>query len=98
MSAADNIAEMTPFLLTFSVARGSAKRIFAVIDRLSNIDPINSSGDQLNPSDVNGDIEFKNVCFSYPSRPDVQVYLISRNNLISLFDMLLTRISCLIFM
>lgn len=64
---------MTPFLLTFSVARGSAKQIFAVIDRSSRIDPIKKTGNELNVTNVNGKIEFKNICFSYPSRPDVQV-------------------------
>lgn len=73
VSAADNASETTPFLLTFSVARGSAKSIFAVIDRISNIDPINNGGEKIQPNDVNGHIEFRNVCFSYPSRSDVQV-------------------------
>lgn len=76
VSAADNATETTPFLLTFSVARGSAKNIFAVIDRISKIDPINNSGEKLKPNDINGHIEFRNVCFSYPSRPDVQVLLV----------------------
>ncbi|XP_031626071.1 multidrug resistance protein homolog 65-like [Contarinia nasturtii] len=72
VSAADNIAETTPFLLTFSVARGSAKGIFAVIDRISSIDPIDNSGEKLKPNDINGSIEFRNVHFNYPSR-DVQI-------------------------
>lgn len=74
VSAADNIAETTPFLLTFSVARGSAKSIFAVIDRVSQIDPLNQSGIKLNASNVNGEIEFRNIHFSYPSRPNVQIF------------------------
>lgn len=73
VTAADSIAETTPFLLTFSVARGSAKSIFAVIDRVSKIDPISKSGGKLTPSDVNGEIEFRDVHFSYPSRPETQV-------------------------
>ncbi|XP_055307586.1 multidrug resistance protein homolog 65-like, partial [Sitodiplosis mosellana] len=73
VSAADNCSETTPFLLTFSVARGSAKSIFAVIDRMSTIDPVNNNGEKFGPNDVNGHIEFRNVCFSYPSRPDVQI-------------------------
>lgn len=55
------------------MARGSAKSIFAVIDRISKIDPINNGGEKIQPNDVNGHIEFRNVFFSYPSRSDVQV-------------------------
>lgn len=73
MSAADNLAETTPFLLTFAVARGSAKSVFAVIDQKSKIDPIQNNGDKISASDVHGEIEFKNIHFNYPSRPDVQV-------------------------
>lgn len=76
VSAADSLAEMTPFLLTFAVARGSAKQIFSVIDRVSMINPINSNGNRFDRSHVKGDIEFKNVFFSYPSRPDVQVQFV----------------------
>lgn len=55
------------------MARGSAKGIFAVIDRVSKIDPLNQNGLKLNPNDVNGEIEFRNIHFSYPSRPNVQI-------------------------
>lgn len=55
------------------MARGSAKSIFAVIDRVSKIDPLNQYGIKLNPNDVNGEIEFRNIHFSYPSRPNVQI-------------------------
>lgn len=55
------------------MARGSAKSIFAVIDRVSKIDPINENGIKLNPSDVTGEIEFRNIHFSYPSRPNVTI-------------------------
>lgn len=94
VSAADCIAEMTPFLQTFSVARGAAKGIFAVIDRLSRIDPINDKGDKISPSDIKGEIEFRNVCFSYPSRCDIQVVwifclaLCQHQKIIHMFNMM----------
>lgn len=56
------------------MARGAAKNIFAVIDRASQIDPLNQNGLKLNASDVNGEIEFRNIHFSYPSRPNVQIF------------------------
>lgn len=70
--AADNIADTTPFLEAFAVARGSAKSVFAVIDRKSSIDSMSDDGIILNKETV-GNIEFKNVSFNYPSRTDVPV-------------------------
>lgn len=57
----------------FTSARGSAKNVFAVIDRQSEIDPMNTEGKVLNSSEIRGNIEFKNLFFNYPSRPDVKV-------------------------
>lgn len=70
---AENIAKTAPFLESFASARGSATSIFRVVDRSSKIDSMSSSGKTLNFS-VQGNIAFKNVHFSYPSRPDVQVW------------------------
>lgn len=72
MCAADNIAESTPFLEAFAVARGSAKSVFAVIDRKSNIDSMTENGKILSGETV-GNIEFKGVFFNYPSRANVPV-------------------------
>ncbi|XP_067645688.1 multidrug resistance protein homolog 65 isoform X1 [Eurosta solidaginis] len=69
---ADNIARTAPFLESFSTARGSATNIFKVIDTKSKIDPLSSDGKILNYG-LRGEIEFKDVFFRYPSRPDVIV-------------------------
>jgi len=45
--------------------------IFATLDRKSQIDFSDESGDK--PSQVMGDLTFENVTFAYPSRPDVVV-------------------------
>lgn len=49
----------------------AAGRVFEVIDRIPEIDPYNPDGRKL--SSVRGRIEFKNVSFSYPARPDALV-------------------------
>ncbi|TMW60933.1 hypothetical protein Poli38472_000975 [Pythium oligandrum] len=53
-------------------AKRAAARVFDVIDRTPEIDSISNSGQQL--TSIHGDIEFKNVAFTYPSRPDAQIY------------------------
>ncbi|CAG8600245.1 9961_t:CDS:10, partial [Acaulospora colombiana] len=49
------------------------KNLFYVIDRVPTIDSSSSSGEKLTKSSVKGRLEFKNIDFYYPSRPDVQI-------------------------
>ncbi|XP_075683423.1 ATP-binding cassette sub-family B member 5-like isoform X1 [Rhinoderma darwinii] len=58
-------------LEAFSIARGAAYGIFHVIDQTSAIDSFSIEG--YRPDIIKGDVEFKNVNFCYPSRPNVQV-------------------------
>lgn len=53
-------------------ARESAISIFSILDRKSKID--SSSNDGMVPENVTGNIDFNNVSFKYPSRPDVQIF------------------------
>lgn len=73
VTGADSMARLPPFFELFASARGSAKNIFAVIDRQSKIDSMDEQGKILDSTKINGNIEFKDVSFNYPSRPDVQV-------------------------
>lgn len=50
----------------------AAARVFAVIDRTPAIDSTSASGKEL--PHVSGDIEFRDVAFTYPARPDAQIY------------------------
>lgn len=68
----NNIENTAPLLESFSTACGSAASIFSVIDRNSKIDSMSNEG-KIPDSDIQGDITFKNVQFSYPSRSDVEV-------------------------
>ncbi|XP_020291871.1 multidrug resistance protein homolog 49 isoform X2 [Pseudomyrmex gracilis] len=71
LSGAQNMGLTSPHLEAFAVARGSAAAIFQVLDRVPKIDSFSNEGRREDT--VKGDIEFKNVQFRYPARPDVQV-------------------------
>ncbi|XP_039378224.1 ATP-binding cassette sub-family B member 5-like [Mauremys reevesii] len=60
-----------PHFETFSIARGAAFKVFKIIDQKPTIDSFSSDGHKLDH--IKGALEFNNVQFSYPSRPDVQV-------------------------
>ncbi|KAI3426657.1 uncharacterized protein J3R85_009863 [Psidium guajava] len=59
------------YFAQFAQGTVAATRVFAVIDRVPEIDPYNPSGRIL--SHVRGKIEFKGVSFAYPSRPDAPI-------------------------
>ncbi|KAJ1814830.1 hypothetical protein LPJ56_004740, partial [Coemansia sp. RSA 2599] len=61
-----------PNISSISTAQGSAARVFSIIDRKSPIDPLDAeTGKKV--SKVHGEISFRNIHFSYPSRPDVPI-------------------------
>ncbi|TMW59292.1 hypothetical protein Poli38472_004361 [Pythium oligandrum] len=53
-------------------AKIAAARIFALIDREPPIDATSTEGAVV--TQVNGDINFENIAFTYPSRPDAKIY------------------------
>lgn len=60
-----------PNISFISEARAAATRMAEMIARIPEIDSEVTRGKIL--SHVNGEIEFKDVCFSYPSRPDAVI-------------------------
>ncbi|KAE9201145.1 ABC transporter B family member 11 [Phytophthora fragariae] len=55
-----------------ATAKRSAQRVFKVIDRKPLIDSTSETGRSLDH--VDGDIEFRNLEFTYPARPDAKIY------------------------
>ncbi|KAM6894114.1 bile salt export pump isoform 3-T3 [Xenentodon cancila] len=69
--AAMNLGQASPCLEAFAAGRGAATIIFETIDREPEIDCFSEAGYKLDR--IKGDIEFHNVTFYYPSRPEVKI-------------------------
>nr|XP_057907406.1 bile salt export pump-like [Doryrhamphus excisus] len=69
--AAMNLGQASPCLEAFAAGRGAATIIFETMDREPEIDCLSEAGYKLDR--VKGDIEFHNVTFHYPSRPEVKI-------------------------
>jgi hypothetical protein len=66
-----NMGLASPHLEAFAVARGSSAAVFAVLDRVPQIDSLSEAGHK--PEDIQGDIQLQGVHFQYPARPEVKV-------------------------
>jgi ABC-type multidrug transport system fused ATPase/permease subunit len=69
-----SLSQVAPRIETFSKATAAAQKIFQTIYRIPSIDSLSDQGDR--PKDIEGDIEFRNVSFIYPSRPEGLLSLI----------------------
>ncbi|KAK6124697.1 hypothetical protein DH2020_041552 [Rehmannia glutinosa] len=59
------------YFAQFSQGTVAASRVFEVTDRIPEIDPYSPEGRK--PSNARGKIEFRGVCFVYPSRPTIPI-------------------------
>jgi len=66
-----SLGSAAPYLSTVSIARAAAYEIFKIINSVPSIDSSSETGKD-SPS-LKGNIEFKNVKFSYPTRNKVKV-------------------------
>ena len=69
--AASAINSIYPQFQAFTSASSAAAELFEVLDKASQLDPLSPNG--VSPASVSGQIEIKDLKFSYPSRPGVQV-------------------------
>ncbi|CAD5311532.1 unnamed protein product [Arabidopsis thaliana] len=70
--AAIGISQSSTFAPDSSKAKVAAAAIFAIIDRKSKIDSSDETGTVV--ENVKGDIELRHLSFTYPARPDIQIF------------------------
>uniref|UniRef100_A0A8D1Y4N8 Multidrug resistance protein 1 n=1 Tax=Sus scrofa TaxID=9823 RepID=A0A8D1Y4N8_PIG len=66
-----SIGQASPSIEAFANARGAAYEIFKIIDSKPSIDSYSKNGHK--PDNIKGNLEFRNVHFSYPSRNEVKI-------------------------
>nr|AAO20901.1 Mdr3 [Takifugu rubripes] len=66
-----SVGQTSPNIQNFASARGAAYKVYSIIDNKPNIDSFSEDG--FKPDFIKGDIEFKNIHFNYPSRPEVKI-------------------------
>lgn len=67
----EHLGQSAPSMAAFTKARVEAAKIFRIIDHKLGIDRNSESGLELKT--VSGLVELKNVDFSYPYRPEVEI-------------------------
>ena len=70
MAGAFSLGNALPFVNAVSTAVGAASTVFEIIDRVPDIDPYETRGVKL--PKVKGHIQFKDVLFAYPARPEIK--------------------------
>ncbi|KAG8139075.1 hypothetical protein E2320_001848, partial [Naja naja] len=66
-----SLGQASPNLENVANARGAAYQVFKIIKKPRPIDSSSTEGFKLDK--LRGEIEFKNIYFSYPSRPNIQI-------------------------
>ncbi|XP_068998922.1 ATP-dependent translocase ABCB1 isoform X2 [Embiotoca jacksoni] len=65
------LGQTSPNIQTFASARGAAHKVYNIIDHTPSIDSYSEAG--FKPDLIKGNIEFKNIHFTYPSRPEAKI-------------------------
>ncbi|GAB5568501.1 phosphatidylcholine translocator ABCB4 isoform X1 [Prionailurus iriomotensis] len=66
-----SVGQAAPCIDAFANARGAAYAIFNIIDNSPKIDSFSEKGHK--PDSIKGNLEFNDVHFSYPARPNVKI-------------------------
>ncbi|KAJ8748661.1 hypothetical protein K2173_008106 [Erythroxylum novogranatense] len=69
---ASSLGQTTPCMTAFAAGQAAAYKMFETINRKPEIDAYGTKGRTM--EDIRGDIEFRDVYFAYPTRPDEQIF------------------------
>ncbi|CAN1353019.1 ABC transporter B family member 11 [Linum perenne] len=72
LTASMSLGQTAPPMSAFAAGKAAAYKMFETINRRPTIDASDPRGKTL--EEIRGDIDFKEVNFSYPSRPDEQIF------------------------
>ncbi|XP_047325305.1 ABC transporter B family member 4-like [Impatiens glandulifera] len=67
-----SLGQASPCISAFAAGKAAAYKLFETINRKPEIDPYDQKGKK--PDDIRGDIEFKDVHFNYPARPNEPIF------------------------
>ncbi|KAI3444983.1 hypothetical protein Pfo_001648 [Paulownia fortunei] len=67
-----SLGQASPPMTAFAAGQAAAFKMFETINRKPTIDAYDTKGKILN--DIRGDIELRNICFSYPARPKEHIF------------------------
>ncbi|KAF5733430.1 ATP binding cassette subfamily B4 isoform 1 [Tripterygium wilfordii] len=67
-----SLGQASPCLSSFAAGQAAAYKMFETINRKPEIDAYDTKGRVLD--DIRGDIELRDVYFTYPARPDEQIF------------------------
>jgi ATP-binding cassette, subfamily B (MDR/TAP), member 1 len=68
------LSSLGPRVETFAKATAALQKIFQTLQRVPPIDSLSEAGER--PDNIRGNIEFKNVSFIYPARPEGPIPLV----------------------
>ncbi|EPS62261.1 hypothetical protein M569_12530, partial [Genlisea aurea] len=72
LTASMSLGQASPCVSAFGAGKAAAFKMFQTLNRVPEIDAYDTRGVILD--DIHGDVELRDVHFSYPTRPDEQIF------------------------